>query len=381
MSRRGPTRILVVGQTPPPFGGQTIMIQHLLDGEYPGYELLHQRMGFSREMEEVGGFHVRKLFELIRVILGIVAQRIIRGPRILYYPPAGPMVIPVLRDLVILGVTRWMFRRTIFHFHAGGVGEFEEQLPPPLRPVFRLAYLRPDAGIRISGLAPPDPEKLQAKSEFIIPNAVEDHGAAYVGTVSQSEEVEFLYVGLISEAKGVEVLLEACEILEKEGKLFRLRLVGPSESARFAQRIQRLIASRGVQERVILSGELTGADKWQAFASADAFCFPTHHPSETFGIVLLEALSFSLPVVATRWRGTADIVEDGSNGFLVPVRDARSLAARMKDLIADPGLRREMGTEGRRRFLRHFTLARYHDGFRRVFESVADPTQGRNLNG
>jgi glycosyltransferase involved in cell wall biosynthesis len=141
------------------------------------------------------------------------------------------------------------------------------------------------------------------------------------------------------------------------------------------------VASRGIQERVTLSGELTGPDKWEAFASADAFCFPSHHPTETFGIVLLEALSFSLPVVATRWRGTADIVEDGCNGFLVPIGDARSLASRMGDLIANPAHRREMGNEGRRRFLDQFTLVRYHDGLRRVFDSVASPTRGRISNG
>ena len=380
VNRHRPTRVLVVGQTPPPYGGQTIMIQHLLDGVYPGYEILHQRMAFSREMEEVGSFKVRKLLELVRVIAGIVVARITRRPKVLYYPPAGPSTVPVIRDLAILGATRWMFGRTVFHFHAGGVSEFAPRLPAPLRPLFRLAYRRPDAAIRVSRLAAPDPANLEAVKEFIVPNAIEDHGGAHSPGTAGDGTVELLYLGLLSEAKGVEVLLEACGLLAADSPPFRLRLVGPVESVGFERRLRRLIADHRLETVVSMDGELTGAEKWAAFAAADMFCFPTHHPSETFGIVLLEALSFSLPVVATRWRGTADIVADGGNGFLVPTGDAPAMAARIAQLIADPIMRQTMGEEGRRRFLEYFTLARYHAGIHRVLESVADGGVPRGKN-
>ena len=358
MNDEGAVRILVVGQTPPPFHGQAIMIRYLLDGHYPGFELLHQRLSFSGEMDEVGKFSLRKLLELARVILGVFAFRIRFRPRILYYPPAGPQLVPVLRDLAILGSTRWLFRRTIFHFHAGGIGEYERRLPAPLRPLFRLAFSRPDAGIRVSRHAAPDPEALHARQEFIVPNAIEDRGGTRT-SLPAAGVPSFLYVGLISEAKGVLVLLEACVLLERQSVPYHLQMVGAFESAEFLDTASDFVRSHGLEGRVTFAGELTGSEKWDRYEAADALCFPSHHPTETFGIVLLEAMSYSLPVVATRWRGTVDIVEEGETGYLVPVRDARGFAEGMARLAADPVLRRRMGERGRQKFQSGFALDRY----------------------
>ena len=68
-------------------------------------------------------------------------------------------------------------------------------------------------------------------------------------------------------------------------------------------------------------GTRTGTRQGRCFLDSDVFCYPTHFESETFGLVLLEAMQFELPIVATRWRGVPSSVEDGENGFLVPVRD------------------------------------------------------------
>jgi len=370
VSRSVPVRILIVGQTPPPFHGQAIMIRNLLDGDYPGFELLHQRMSFSEEMDEVGRVSLRKLLELFRVIIGIVVCRVRFRPRILYYPPAGPSLVPVLRDLAILGSTRWLFRRTVFHFHAGGVGGYGRQLPAPLRLPFRLAFSRPEVGIRVSRHAAPDPEALGAVHEFVVPNAIEDRAQA-AHARSSGPIPKFLYVGLMSEAKGVLVLLEACALLKKRSVPFQLQMVGAFESKDFGETVRDFVTSHGLEDRVSLAGELTGSDKWEQYESADAFCFPSHHPTETFGIVLLEAMSFSLPVVATRWRGTVDIVDEGETGYLVPVQDATAFADRMADLVRDPAARLQMGERGRRKFEAQYSLERYHEDLLRVFQSAS----------
>ncbi len=122
-------KVLVVGQTPPPFGGQAVMIERLLRGNLPGIELFHVRMAFSRTMAEMGTMRWSKLFHLLGVIAKIVYHRVVHGVRILYYPPAGPNRVPMVRDLAILLATRWMFDKTILHFHAGGLSELYPRLP------------------------------------------------------------------------------------------------------------------------------------------------------------------------------------------------------------------------------------------------------------
>jgi len=69
------------------------------------------------------------------------------------------------------------------------------------------------------------------------------------------------------------------------------------------------------------------------------FCFPTFFESETFGVVLLEAMQFSLPIVATRWRGIPSIITDGDNGFLVDPKDPIGLSEKLETLLRDPAMR------------------------------------------
>ena len=65
-----PLRILVVGQTPPPFGGQALMIQLLLDGAYEDIELVHVRMSFSKELKSTGKFKFVKLLGIVQSYSG-----------------------------------------------------------------------------------------------------------------------------------------------------------------------------------------------------------------------------------------------------------------------------------------------------------------------
>ena len=91
---------------------------------------------------------------------------------------------------------------------------------------------------------------------------------------------------------------------------------------------------------------------------------------ESFGIVCIEGFLFRLPVVATRWRGVADVVDDGVNGFLVPINDERELAKAIETLVLDPALRKAMGDAGRRKYLNKYTLERFLSQFEDSVASV-----------
>jgi glycosyltransferase involved in cell wall biosynthesis len=105
-----------------------------------------------------------------------------------------------------------------------------------------------------------------------------------------------------------------------------------------------------------MAGPLTGDDKWRNFARADVFCLPTYYEREGMPLVVLEAMQFSLPVVATRWRGIPSMVRDGRTGFLVPVHDSVATADRLEQLVRNPDLRRTLGAAARAEFERNFTL-------------------------
>jgi glycosyltransferase involved in cell wall biosynthesis len=93
-------------------------------------------------------------------------------------------------------------------------------------------------------------------------------------------------------------------------------------------------------------GYLQGAELGAAFASADAFVFPSR--TETLGLVLLEAMAAGCPVVAARSGGIPDIVEDGTNGFLFDPADENGAITATQRLLANPTERETLRQNARK---------------------------------
>ncbi|MBT8044916.1 MAG: glycosyltransferase family 4 protein, partial [Verrucomicrobiae bacterium] len=96
-----------------------------------------------------------------------------------------------------------------------------------------------------------------------------------------------------------------------------------------------------------------------AYADADLFIFPSHHPTETFGLVLIEAMAFGLPIVTTRWRGIPHVVGDEGCAKLCEVKNSEGFASSIKELMEDPELRVRMGRASRQRYEKNFTRSHF----------------------
>lgn len=358
---RETVKVLVVGQTPPPIHGQSIMIQQFLDGHYEGMVLCHVRLNFSRTVDEVGVFHVRKLLVLVKTVLDMLAGRLRSRAKILYYPPAGPTLNPVIRDIVILICTRWLFKYTVFHFHAAGLPEIVPRLPWVLKPLFKIAYRRPDLAIFTTESTASAGAMLQAKTVVVIPCGIPDKAQGhFLDRGDFNERVpQILYMGLLCEGKGLLTLIEACSQLKKRGVAFNLVCAGAFESDTFKKHVVELVESRDLTESTRFPGMLVGETKCQAFRESAVFCFPSHYYAESFGIVLIEAMSFGLPVVATRWRGIPDVVGKSGGAFIVEPKRPDLVAERLEALLRDGGLRAVMGRRNREWFCAHYTLEQY----------------------
>jgi glycosyltransferase involved in cell wall biosynthesis len=350
------TKILVVGQTPPPHVGQSIMIEGMLQKKFDQVELYHVRMSFSSDIDEIGKFKAGKLLKLIQLIFNIYYYRLRFNINTLYYPPAPPLRVPMLRDIVVLNATRWLFKTTIFHFHAAGISEMHTQLKGLLKILFEKAYFYPDICIRLSEFNPEDGKYLRTKQEYIVPNGLDDFAIPFLNGLKEKQPVvTILSVSVLCEGKGIMVLLEAVNFLVKAGCKFKVQFMGRFESDKFKNKVFTYIDQHNLHDYTEFLGVQTGTKKYLSFNRADIFCFPTFFEAETFGLVALEAMQFEIPVVATRWRGVPSVVHDGLSGFLVPPKDAKALADKLEILINNPTLREKMGSEGRKLYLTKFT--------------------------
>jgi glycosyltransferase involved in cell wall biosynthesis len=365
------------------------MIAEMLRMREPDVALLHVRMDFSANIADIGRMRPGKFLRLASLILETAWARLTRGMDILYYPPSGPKRVAVYRDIIVLAATRWLFRKTVFHFHAGGISELLPTLPRWIRPLSRLAFGRPDLSIRLSELNPEDGKAMGALRDVVVPYGIADLNpeARMPVPPAAGEPIGILFVGIVCESKGVSVLLEACGLLVAQlaaqqaaqqappqatggTKDFRLEIMGLFESPEFERATRERIDRLGLKDRVVFLGALSGEEKKAAFRRAHVFCLPTFYENETFGVVLIEAMCFGLPVVTTRWRGVPSVVEEGEQGLLGPIKDAGAMAERLTALMDDPALRERMGSAGRERFVKEFGLPAFHRRLAELFRAL-----------
>lgn len=144
-----------------------------------------------------------------------------------------------------------------------------------------------------------------------------------------------LYVGRLGAEKDIESLRPVLEAMPES----RLAIVGdgPHRAA-----LERHFSG----QRVHFAGYLRGEELAAAYASADAFVFPSR--TETLGLVVLEAMACGCPVVAARAGGVPDLVRDGHNGMLFEPGQPAAAAMTLRRLLGAPALREALRVNGRR---------------------------------
>jgi glycosyltransferase involved in cell wall biosynthesis len=158
---------------------------------------------------------------------------------------------------------------------------------------------------------------------------------------------ELLFAGRLVERKGVHLLLDALARLA-DGPPVMLHVVGDGpERPRLEARAREL----GLGAGVFFHGFVPREALELRMATCDAFVLPAvvdaKGDTEGLGVVLLEAMSYGKPVVASAAGGIVDIVRNGRNGYLVPPGDAAALAGAVARLMRDPAAAAEMGARGR----------------------------------
>lgn len=214
-------------------------------------------------------------------------------------------------------------------------------------------------------------------SEFVRISLLEDYGVdpARVHVVGAGPNVvpvrrpapdrspRILFIGKHFAPKGGPELLEAFALVRRQHPEARLSVVSSSCPSPLPP---------GVDFHGIVSREALT----RLYEAASVFALPTLR--EAFGLSLLEAMSFALPVVASGIEAIPEIVADGETGILIPPRDASALARALSELLGDPARARQMGNAGRVRALARFGWERATGRMLAVLrpEQVAGPARG-----
>ncbi len=152
---------------------------------------------------------------------------------------------------------------------------------------------------------------------------------------SEGKKLKVLFVGGLGQAKGLGYLLEAADRLAPH---IDLTLIGP--------RLAPAIPDPAVLQRWQWFPSLTHDGVLQQMGLHDVLVFPSLH--EGFGMVILEAMSQGLPVIASHHTAAADLITDGREGFLIPIRSSSAIVEKLEVLIRDRHLLAAMSIAAQR---------------------------------
>jgi rhamnosyl/mannosyltransferase len=180
-----------------------------------------------------------------------------------------------------------------------------------------------------------------------------------------ADAAPLLFVGKPRSYKGLDDLLQALVQLPD----VRLDIVGEGPQT---PQVRAWAQAFGVADRVRFLGELSGADLAACYRGTRLLVLPSNCHTETFGIVLIEAMACGRACLTTEvGTGTSWVVQDGATGRVVPPCRSDLLAAALREMLADPARLCRMGAAGRERVMQLYTRASMVAGVEQVYHEFA----------
>ena len=240
-------------------------------------------------------------------------------------------------------------RPVAIHLHGGEFGLwYDEEMSDAKREEVKRLFAVVDAVIVLSE----EWRDWTAERGFRARRAVVMHNGVNVPpqACTPCSHQDVLFLGRLDARKSPDVLLRASREALRANPSARLVFGGDGNVGHY----RNMAVELGIADRCEFLGWVTGKDKERLFSEAGAYCLPSKN--EGMPMSVLEAMAHGIPTIATPVGGVPQVIEDGVDGFLIPVDDERRLSELLCRLLGDPELRRNVGSAGREKISREFDV-------------------------
>ncbi|HKO81804.1 MAG TPA: glycosyltransferase family 4 protein [Chitinophagaceae bacterium] len=362
-------KILFILHLPPPVHGAALMGSYVKASAKinDSFECSFINLSASKSIETIGKLGTKKALFFIQLLLSTI-KALVKKKYDLCYVTITSNGTAFYKDFLVVTILKIFRKKILLHFHNKGV---EKGTQVNKINYYLYKFVLGGKKTRVVLLSPnlyaDIKQFVDQKRVYYCANGINPYNGILPEKKATSP-VRILFLSNMMVAKGVFVLLEACSQLRNKNISFECHFVGDwldiTESS-FFEKVKEL----NLSDYVFAHGKKYDQEKNFYYQQTDIFVFPTL--DEAFGLVLLEAMQFELPVVASDEGGIPDIVIDNKTGYIVPKNNPGELAVKLVSLISDPSLRQTMGLAGKKRFEENYTLNQFEENITRIMSEFA----------
>lgn len=263
----------------------------------------------------------------------------------------------------------------VVHWHSDVVGEKPDWRIRCLYPIYRIferAVL--NRAERILVTSPPYLKNSAALAGYvdkcrIVPLGIEDQTPNIAKVDSSDAPLKLLCVGRLTYYKGHSFLLDAVKQLSEINEDVHLTVVGLGD---LEKELKEYVSTHQLNSHVTFLGTVSNEELATQIANTDVLCLPSIEKTEAFGVVLLEAMRAGKPCLVTNVEGSGMswVVENGQTGFVVQHSNSEAIAEVLIDTNRNRKQLLRMGTNGRTRYLREFTIEKVAAQIEEIYADV-----------
>lgn len=327
------------------------------------YDIDYINLSTSTTIKKIGSFQFIKLLSLLRIQTQILLA-LFKKQYCLCYMTLSSTGTGFYKDIVIVFFLKLFNKKIIYHLHNKGVSENNTKSINNF--LYKFAFKNSKI-ILLSPLLYYDVKKyFNLNKVYICPNGINTITSKFSNITSKRFNILFFSNMLIS--KGVLTLINTCKLLFDNDINFECHFVGDWSDVQEID-FNNIIAREGLSNNVFAHGKKIGDEKNIFFENATIFVLPTYQ--DCFPLVILEAMSYGLPIISTCEGAIPEIVEDSVNGFIIPVNDESALYSKIITLKNNPELILKINRNNIEKYQSKYTSSKFENNFLEIIKLTA----------
>ncbi len=370
-------KILVLSPLPPPFYGSAISSQMCLKimEESDKFEVRSVKINYSKEFNDVGNFAWSKVTGFFRTAGQIISTTLKFKPELVYFMPATAG-FALIRDFLFSMILKLLNKNIIFHLRTQITeNEKNDRIKNIL---FKTAFKNARVIVLGKKLETEVQPYFQKEKIFTLPNAIEKKLTDIEFKKTEEKRrrhstLRLVFLSNMMKSKGWPDVLEAAGILHAHNISFVLNFAGSWPSDREKNEFYEIVDKYSIAENTNYIGYVNDEQKHELLANSDILIFPSKN--EAFGRVVIEAMEYGIPVVASKTGSIPEIIIHQKTGFL---SSSPNDIANCVTELQDVELRIKMGRLARQRFLSTYELSVYRENLIAIIEEALKSLRKKN---